>query len=153
MCMDFSSNLQNRHCFIQTILMMGKKSMLTPKLHMSEIWSESKKWNMSLNFWVNIGMWPVISMWLTMPDTTVMSEYTIYMVWKLIAMFCSITSVTSLWQYWKLVVHRLTQQHWQACTNEILEIWKLHILWHNFIKCAQIFFQTFRTDILLSRQF
>ena len=48
--MDFSSNLQNRHCFIQTILMIGKNPMLTPKLHMSEIWSESKKWNMSLNF-------------------------------------------------------------------------------------------------------
>ena len=39
----------------------------------------------------------------------------------------------------KIGCHRLTQQCWHACTNEILEIWKLHILWHNFIKCAQDF--------------
>ena len=41
----------------------------------------------------------------------------------------------------KIGCHRLTQQCWHACTNKILEIWKLHILWHNFIKCAQIFFK------------
>ena len=50
MCKDFSSNLQNRHTFIQTNLMRGKSPMLTPKLHMSEIWSKLKKQNMSLNF-------------------------------------------------------------------------------------------------------
>ena len=120
----FSSNLQNRHSFIQTILTRGRNPMLTPKLHMSEIWSKSKKWNISLNFWVNIGMWPIISMQLTMPDATVMSEYMIYMVWKLVAMFCPITCVTFIWQFRKLVVTGLTQQCWDACTNEILEIWK-----------------------------
>ena len=39
----------------------------------------------------------------------------------------------------KIGCHSLTQQCWLACTNEILEIWKLHILWNNFIKCARIF--------------
>ena len=146
MCLDFSSNLQNRHSFIQTILMRGTNPVLTPKLHMSEIWSKSKKWNMLLNFWVNIGMWPVISMWLAMADATMMSEYTIYMVQKLIAMFCPITCVMFIW-------HRLPEQCWHPCTNEILEIWKLYILWNNFIKCAWIFLQTFRTDVLWSRQF
>ena len=82
----------------------GKNPMLTSKLHMSEIWSKSKKWNMLLNSWVNIGMWPVISMWLAMADATMMSEYTIYMVRKLIVMFCPITCVTSMWQFQKLVV-------------------------------------------------
>ena len=135
MCSDFSSNLQNRHSFIQTILMRGTNPVLTPKLHMSEIWSKSKKWNMLLNFWVNIGMWPVISMWLAMADATMMSEYTIYMVQKLIAMFCPITCV----------------MFWHPCTNEILEIWKLYILWNNFIKCAWIFLQTLRTDVVWSR--
>ena len=90
--------------FIQTILMRGTNPMLTPKLHTSEIWSKLKKWNISLNFWVNIGMWPIIFMWLTMPNVTVMSEYMIYMVWKLIVMFCPITCVTSMWQFQKLVV-------------------------------------------------
>ena len=84
----------------------GKNPMLTPKLHMSEIWTKLKKWNILLNFWVIIGMWPVISVRLMMPDATVMSEYMIYMVWKLIAMFCSITSVMSMWQFQKLVVTR-----------------------------------------------
>ena len=55
----------------------------------------------------------------------------------------------------KIGCHRLTQQHWHACTNEILEIWKLHILWHNFIKCAWIFFkpseQTFFIQMILMR--
>ena len=78
--------------------------MLTPKLHMSEIWSKLKKWNILLNFWVNIGMWPVVSTQPTMSDATLMSEYMIYMVWKLVAMFCPITSVTFIWQFWKLVV-------------------------------------------------
>ena len=41
----------------------------------------------------------------------------------------------------KIGCHRLTQQCWHACTNEILEIWKLHVLWNNLIKCAQIFFK------------
>ena len=82
----------------------GTNPMLTPKLHTSEIWSKLKKWNISLNFWVNIGMWPIVFMWLTMPNVTVMSEYTIYMVWKLIVMFCPITCVTSMWQFQKLVV-------------------------------------------------
>ena len=104
MCTDFSSNLQNRHSFIQTILMRGTNPVLTWKLHMSGIWSKSKKWNMLLNFWVNIGIWPVISMWLAMADATVMSEYTIYMVQKLIAMFCPITCVMFIWKFWKLVV-------------------------------------------------
>ena len=149
----FSSNLQNRHSFIQTILMRGKIPMLTPKLHMSEIWSELKKQKISFNFWVNVGMWPIVSVWLAMPDETVMSEYMIYMVWKLVVTFCPITSVTFIWQFQKLVVTGLTQQCWHACTNESLEISKLYILWNNFIKCAQIFLQTFRTDIVLSRQF
>ena len=40
----------------------------------------------------------------------------------------------------KIGCHRLTQQCWHALIkNEILEISKLHILWHNFIKYAQIF--------------
>ena len=150
MCLDFSSNLQNRCCFIQTILMRGTNPVLTPKLHMSEIWSKSKKWNMLLNFWVNIGMWPVISMWLAMADATMMSEYTIYMVWKLIAMFCPITCV--MWKFWKLVVTGYLNNA-DICTNEILEIWKLYILWNNFIKCAWIFLQTFRTDVVWSRWF
>ena len=97
-----SSNLQNRCSFIQMILTRGTNPMLTPN-YMSEIWSKLKKWNISLNFWVNIGMWPIISMQLVMLDTTVVSEYTIYMVWKLIAMFCPITCVMFIWQFQKLV--------------------------------------------------
>ena len=100
----FSSNLQNRCSFIQMILMRGKSTMLTPKLHMYEIWSELKKHNILLNFWVNIGMWPVVFARLVMPNATVMSEYMIYMVWKLIEMFCPITSVAFIWQFQKLAV-------------------------------------------------
>ena len=77
--------------------------------------------------------------WLTMPDATMMSEYMIYMVWKLIAMFCPITCVMFMLTISKIGCHRLTQQCWHICTNEILEIWKLHILWHNLIKYAWIF--------------
>ena len=89
-----------------------------------------------------------VSMWLAMPNVTVMSEYTIYMVWKahsnvLSNNLCHVHLTIS-----KIGCHRLTQQCWHACTNEILEIWKLYILWNNFIKCAWIFLQTFRTDTL-----
>ena len=87
-----------------TILTRGRNLMLTPKLHMYEIWSKLKKQNISLNFWVNIGMWPVIFIRFTMPDATMMSEYMIYMVWKLVATFCPITSVSFIWQFRKLVV-------------------------------------------------
>ena len=101
----FSSNLQNSCSFIQTILMRGKSPMLTPKLHMYEIWSESKKHNILLNFWVNIGMWPIVFAWFAMPDATMMSEYMIYMVWKLVAMFCPITRGRNLMLTPKLHVY------------------------------------------------
>ena len=124
--MDFASNLQNRCSFIQMILMRGTIPMLTPKLHMSEIWSELKKWNMSLNFWVNIGMWPVVSMcnsWcLTQPWCQ-----NIYDLYGLKAHsndilsnnFCHVHLTIS-----KIGCHRLTQQCWHACTNKILETLK-----------------------------
>ena len=147
----FSSNLQNR-CSLSRQFSWGVEILCSHQNYTSEIWSKLKKWNISLNFWVNIGMWPIIFMWLTMPNVTVMSEYMIYIVWKLIVMFCPVTCVIHV-TISKIGCHRLTQQCWHACTNEILEIWKLYILWNNFIKCAWIFLQTFRTDILLSRQF
>ena len=81
----------------------GKNPLLTSKLHVwNLVWIKSGISH--LLFWVNIGMWPIVSVQLAMPDTTMMSEYMIYMVWKLIAMFCPITCVTSMWQFQKLVV-------------------------------------------------
>ena len=81
----------------------GKNPLLTSKLHVwNLVWIKSGISH--LLFWVNIGMWPIISVQLAMPDTTMMSEYMIYMVWKLIAIFCLITCVTSMWQFQKLVV-------------------------------------------------
>ena len=140
MCLDFSSNLQNRCCLIQTIL-MRVKTLCSHQNYTCLKFGLNQKWNISLNFWVNIGMWPIVSVQLAMPDTTMMSEYMIYMVWKLIADVLSNNLCHIYVTISKIGCHRLTQQHWHACTNEILEIWKLHILWHNFIKCAQIFFK------------
>ena len=72
----------------------------------THIWNlvQIKKQKISLNFWVIIGMWPVISVWLMMPNATMISEYMIYMVWKLVVTFCPITCVMFIWQFWKLVV-------------------------------------------------
>ena len=89
--------------FIQTIL-MRVKTLCSHQNYTCLKFGLNQKWNISLNFWVNIGMWPIVSVQLAMPDTTMMSEYMIYMVWKLIAMFCPITCVTSMWQFQKLVV-------------------------------------------------
>ena len=99
----FSSNLQNRRS-LSRWFSWGVETLCSHQNYTCEIWSKLKKQNISLNFWVNIGVWPIVSMRLAMPNVTVMSEYTIYMVWKLIAMFCPITCVMFIWQFQKLVV-------------------------------------------------
>ena len=147
----FSSNLQNRRS-LSRWFSWGVETLCSHQNYTCEIWSKLKKQNISLNFWVNIGVWPIVSMWLAMPNVTVMSEYTIYMVWKLIVNVLSNNLCHVHLTISKIGCHRLTQQCWHPCTNEILEIWKLHILWHNFIKCAWIFLQL-RTDVVLSRRF
>ena len=116
----FSSNLQNRRS-LSRWFSWGVETLCSHQNYTCEIWSKLKKQNISLNFWVNIGVWPIVSMRLAMPNTTVMSEYTIYMVWKLIAMFCPITCVMFIWQFQKLVV---TGQLKNADIHVQMKFWK-----------------------------
>ena len=120
--------------------MRGKNPVLTPKLHMSEIWSESKSRISCLilskhrhvtchfcatrNAWRN-GDVRIYDLYGLKAHSNVLSNN-----------LCHVQLTIS-----KIGCHRLTQQCWHACTNEILEIWKLHVLWNNLIKCAQIFFK------------